>query len=83
MTRLRHAVSMQVNKVPDTASLGNGRKITFIFESGVSLGHQEINNQKIVTPTMFRLVRGCRILELTVWWPFQFVHADNAEPPTL
>lgn len=56
VTRLRHAVSTQVNKVPTTASLGNGMKIIFLFETDVNLGHQEKNNQKIMTLTAFREV---------------------------
>jgi len=53
VTRLRHAVSTQVNKVPTTASLGNGMKITFLFETDVNLGHQGKNNQKTMTLTAF------------------------------
>lgn len=74
VTRLRHAVSTQVNKVPSTASLGNGMKIAFLFETGVSLGHQEKNNQKIMTLTVFMLAGRYRT---SVWWPFPLVHAGG------
>lgn len=70
VTRLWYAVPTQVSKVPTTASLGNGMKITFLFEADVSLGHQEKNNQKIITA--FRLGGGYRIF---VWCPFPPVHA--------
>lgn len=76
VTRLQHAVSTQVNKVPSTALLENGMDITFLFLTGVSFGHQEKNNQKIMSLTVFRLAGGCRIF---VWWPFLLVHAGNRE----
>lgn len=72
--RLWHAVSTQINKAPSTALLEYGMEITFLFVTGDSFGHQEKNNQQIMSLTVFRLAGGYRIF---IWWPFVLVHAGD------